>query len=68
MIEFLHLPLWANYLIKGILLFAGLASAAVVLTRAGKNPYFAFLAMVPYASIIGIWLLAWQLWRAEKTR
>jgi len=64
---YLDLPQWGEYLIKGILIFAGLASAAVVLTRLNRSPYFAFLLPFPYVQIAALWVLAYLLWKEKKT-
>ena len=66
--HYLGLPLWAEYLLEGILIFVGLASAAVVLTRAGRNPYLAFVLMVPYVQVAAIWYLAFSPWPATLKR
>lgn len=58
--DYLGLPLWANYLLKGLLIFAGLSSGAVVLTRAGRSPYLTFLLLIPYVQIFAIWGLAFK--------
>jgi hypothetical protein len=64
--EYLGLPLWGDYLLKGILIFAGLSSAAVVLTRAGRSPYLAFVLVVPFVQVIAIWLLAFADWSKRQ--
>lgn len=60
--HYLGLPLWGEYLLEGILIFIGISSAAVVLTRAGRNPYFAFLLLIPYMPVIAVWYLAFSVW------
>lgn len=60
--HYLGLPLWAEFLIKGILIFAALCSGAVTLTRAGKNPHFTFLMIVPVISILALWYFAFTPW------
>lgn len=63
------LPLWGQYLLQGILIFVMLASAAVVLSRAGRSPYLVFLLVVPYVQIIALWAFAFTLWpAAEKNK
>jgi hypothetical protein len=42
------LPVWASYLVRGIAVCALLCCSAVVLSRAGRNPYWALLMIVPY--------------------
>jgi hypothetical protein len=64
---YLGLPQWADYLIKGLLIFATLASSAVILSRTGRSPYLAFLMLpLPYLQIAALWLFAWSLWRERK--
>jgi hypothetical protein len=60
--QYLGLPLWGEYLLEGILIFIGIASAAVVLTRMGRHPFFALLLLVPYMPVIAIWYLAFCDW------
>ena len=62
--HYLGLPQWGEYLLEGILIFIGIASAAVVLTRMGRSPYFAFLLLIPYVPIIAVWYLAFSVWPA----
>lgn len=59
---FVNLPEWGAYLIEGILTFIGIASGAVVLTRAGRNPYWVFLALIPVVNIIAVWYFAFSIW------
>ncbi len=62
--DYLGLPEWGEYLLKGILIFIGLSSTAVVLTRAGRSPYFAFLIIIPYVQIVAVWYFAFSIWAA----
>ncbi len=62
--HYLDLPQWGEYLLEGIFLFIGLSSAAVVLTRTGRSPYFAFLLIIPYIQIVAVWYLAFSAWSA----
>lgn len=64
--SYLGLPLWGDYLLKGILIFIGLSSAAVILTRTGRSPYLAFLLVLPYVQVIGVWLLAFSDWSKRQ--
>jgi hypothetical protein len=67
LLNYLGLPQWGQYLLIGILLFILISSSAVVLTRAGRNPYFAFLIIVPvYGQVAAIWYLAFSAWPAFK--
>lgn len=64
---FLGLPQWGQYLLIGILLFILISSSAVTLTRTGRNPYFAFLIILPsYAQVAVLWYLAFSKWPADK--
>ena len=62
------LPDWERYLIFGILVFITISSCAVVLTRMGRSPYWAFVMLFPYLPIIPIWYLAFSAWpkRSKK--
>lgn len=64
----LDLPQWANYLIEGLLLFAGLSTAAVVLTRTGRSPYWVFLLLVPLINVIAIWYVAFAPWKKPLSK
>ena len=66
--QYLGLPQWGDYLLQGILTFVMLASAAVVLSRAGRSPYLAFLMVVPYVQIAAVWLFAFSLWPAPQKK
>ena len=57
------LPLWEQYLLQGILIFIYVACSAVVLTRAGRNPYLAFLVVIPYVQILALWIFAFTEWK-----
>ena len=61
--HYLGLPQWGIFLLQGIFLFIGLSSAAVVLTRTGRSPYWAFLMIVPYVQIAALWYLAFSTWQ-----
>ncbi len=67
MMQFLGLPVWGQFLLEGILLFIEISAAGVVLTRVNRNPYFAFLIIIPYVQIMAIWYLAFSIW-PEKTQ
>ena len=62
MMHYLGLPVWGQFLLEGILLFVEISAASVVLTRANRNPYFAFLIIIPYVQIVAIWYLAFSKW------
>lgn len=58
----MQLPLWAQYLVQGLGLFTVMSLSAVIVSRAGRNPYWALLAIVPFFPVVGIWLLAVTRW------
>ena len=60
------MPEWLDYLIRGIFIFALLAFSAVIVRRTGYSPYWALLSIVPGGLIIGIWVIAFARWPAEK--
>ena len=60
------LPSWGMFLVYGIIIFINIAAGAVILTRMGRSPYWAFLLLLPlpyaYALIAAIWYLAFSPW------
>lgn len=56
------MPLWLDYLIKGILVFAALAFAGITLTKANKSPYLALFLLVPFVQVVVIWYVAFSNW------
>jgi hypothetical protein len=60
--NYFDLPLWGQYLLQGILVFISIACAAVVLSRAGRSPYYAFLIVIPYVQIAALWVFAFTIW------
>lgn len=64
--EFLALPEWLDYLLRGIFIFTLMSFCAVILTRMGRNPYWALLAIVPFSLIVGLWVTAFQHWPRLK--
>lgn len=57
-----NLPEWAQFLTMGLLLFSLMALSAVILSRAGKSPYWALLTIIPYLCIVAIWFFAFTKW------
>lgn len=57
-------PVWLDYLIRGLILCALLCFSAVILTRAGRSPYWALLMIVPYfyMPLVLIWAFALAAW------
>lgn len=53
-------------LFKGAVIFVTLAASAVVLTRAGKNPYYALFWMIPVVQVVLLWIFAFREWPALK--
>ena len=66
--HYLGMPQWGEYLLEGILIFIGIASAAVVLTRMGRSPYLAFLLIIPYVPIAAVWYLAFSAWPVQPKK
>lgn len=60
------LPVWAQYLTQGLLLSVLLCFSAVVLARAGRSPYWALLALVPFAFVVGLWFIAYSKWPQQN--
>ncbi len=64
--QILGLPVWGQFLLEGLLLFVEISAVAVVLTRVRRNPYFAFLIIIPYVQILAIWYLAFSKWPEKE--
>jgi len=56
------LPEWAQYLTRGLLLFALMSLSAIILSRAGKSPYWALFTVIPYIAVVAIWFFAFTKW------
>lgn len=58
------MPDWAQYLIRGIVLCVMLCFSAVILGRAGRNPYWALLTIIPMPFLLPllIWVFAFAGW------
>lgn len=59
---FTFLPLWLEYLIAGILVFITLACGGVVLSRAGRNPFWALVLPLPYVQVLALWAFSFCKW------
>lgn len=60
MIAVFDLPIWAAYLVQGVLTFVTLALAAIVCGKAGYRPYWALLLMLPFVQILALWFFAFR--------
>jgi hypothetical protein len=62
--SFADLPEWARYLIQGIAICAQMVFCAIIVTRAGRSPYWALLSVVPlfYVFLIAVWAFAFCHW------
>lgn len=56
------LPLWAEYLLKGLTILCMMAFPAVAVGRAGRSPYFALLLMIPLVNVAAVWAFAYARW------
>lgn len=58
------IPEWARYVIAGLIMFAQMVFATIIVSRTGRTPYWALLAIVPlfYILLIGTWALAFCRW------
>lgn len=58
------MPEWAHYLIRGIAMCALMCFSAVILSRAGRSPYWAAAAIVPvpYLLPVLVWVFAFCRW------
>jgi uncharacterized membrane protein YhaH (DUF805 family) len=59
---------WENLLFQGILMFFSLCFSAVILGRAGRSPYWAFLLIIPYVQIVALWMFAFCIWPKTAKR
>jgi hypothetical protein len=59
-----NMPEWGQYLIRGIILCLMLCFSAVILGRAGRNPYWALLTIVPLPFFLPVlvWVFAFAAW------
>ncbi|MFN7114606.1 MAG: hypothetical protein ACK4PK_09660 [Alphaproteobacteria bacterium] len=65
---FPNMPEWLSYLIGGLTIFVMMASACVIATRAGRNPYWGALVILPFFAPVLIWVLAYCRWPSfDKT-
>jgi hypothetical protein len=59
-----QLPQWADYLIRGLMMSAMLCVFAVAVSRTGRSPYWALLALlpVPFLLPVLVWIAAFMPW------
>lgn len=62
------LPEWIQYVTRGLLIFSLMSCSAVILSRAGRSPYWAVFTIVPYVIIAAIWLFAFTKWPKVDAR
>ena len=61
------MPEWLDYTLRGLFIFVLMSFSAVILTRMGRNPYWALLTIVPFSLVVGLWVVALQRWpRVDK--
>lgn len=56
------LPVWAEYLIKGIIVLVLLVSGGVAIGKMGRHPIWALLLVLPWVPFIVFWLAAYTRW------
>lgn len=56
-----------GYTIMGLLLTATIGTCGFALARLGRSPLWALVLLVPFASAIGIWILAYCRWRIHNS-
>jgi len=62
------MPLWLEYLLKGITIFGMLVFSGIVATKAGRNPYYALFLLIPFLQIAVVWAFAFLPWpKVDKT-
>lgn len=57
-----HLEPWLSHLIISLVVVYTLCIVGLVLLRTGRSPLWAFVLLVPYAGVVGLWLLAYIRW------
>lgn len=60
------LPPALGYTLLGLLLMAALVLGGLALARWRLSPLWVLLLLVPYANVIGIWILAYARWPVDK--
>lgn len=55
-----------HWLIIGALLFLAAYPIARILNRLGFSRWWVLVAMVPYLNFLGLWVLAFVKWSAER--
>lgn len=63
---FFHLPPVIGYGVMGLLLAFTLAVGGFALSRMGFAPLWVLLLLVPFAGVIGLWILAFRRWPRER--
>lgn len=62
-------PEWAQYLLQGVTIFILLSCGAVIAARAGRNPYWSLLFLVPFvyvpSVVVMLWIFAFIKWPKE---
>jgi len=58
---------WVPFLVQGLYACLLMCCCAVILSRAGRSPYWALFAINSYALIMGVFVLALVRWPQEKT-
>ncbi len=58
------IPYWVPMLLQGLLLFVQMVLATIVLSKAGRSPYWALATIIPffYIPMIVVFLFAFTKW------
>lgn len=59
------LPQWIEYLIAGGMICIMIASAAIILARAGRSVGWSLLLLLPWVQIALVWVFAFSGWPRE---
>ncbi|HCS22478.1 MAG TPA: hypothetical protein PLW48_09030 [Alphaproteobacteria bacterium] len=65
---FPSIPEWLSYLVAGLTIFAMLCAGAVIAARAGRNPYWALLIIVPFLAPVMVWAFAYARWPSMEQK
>lgn len=60
-----EIPLWLEYLVAGLTIGYFVSICGVILTKAGKSPWWALAMLIPYVQIVAVWFFAFSRWKNQ---